>query len=61
MVPITEIAENEYDLNIGRYIRTTAEDVVDVETALKDLREAEEAFEEARSAMWERLKEAGYA
>lgn len=61
LVPIDEIADNDYDLNIGRYIRATADEVIDVATALKELREAESAFDEARAAMWERLDEAGYA
>lgn len=60
-VPLTEIAKNGYDLNIGRYIRNHFDAEVDVETALEELREAEAAFDMARVAMWERLKEAGYA
>lgn len=61
LLPIAEIAENDYDLNIGRYIRTAVVERVDVETAVKELREAETAFDMARDSMWERLKEAGYA
>lgn len=61
LVPISEIEENGFDLNIGRYIRNQVDVEVDVETALEELREAEAAFDQARAAMWDRLKEAGYA
>ncbi len=61
LLPLSEIVENDYDLNIGRYIRTAVVERVDVETAVEELREAETSFEMARDSMWERLKEAGYA
>jgi len=60
VVPLSEIAGNDYDLNLGRYIRTAAKAGVNVETTLEELRESESAFDMARDAMWERLKEAGY-
>jgi type I restriction enzyme M protein len=61
LVPISEIQDNDFNLNIGRYIRSVDEAGVDVGTALDALREAEAAFDQARDAMWERLKEADYA
>jgi type I restriction enzyme M protein len=60
LVPISDIEENSFDLNIGRYIRAQVDAVIDVETALKALQEAEAEFDLARASMWERLKEAGY-
>ena len=44
LVPLAEIEGNGFDLNIGRYLRGAAEEVVDVETALAELREAQAAF-----------------
>lgn len=61
MVPVSEISDNGFDLNIGRYVRVAVDEVVDVETALKELREAQQELRDAEEAMWERLKEAGYA
>jgi type I restriction enzyme M protein len=61
MVPISEIEQDGFDLNIGRYIRVSVDETVDVGTALAELREAQQALRDAESAMWERLKESGYA
>lgn len=61
LVPVSEVEENGFDLNMGRYIRSLIETQVDVGAVLEGLREAEAAFDTARAAMWERLKEAGYA
>ena len=52
---------NGWDLNIGRYLSGAAEEVVDVETALAELREAQAALHEAEAEMWKRLEAAGYA
>ncbi len=61
LVPLAEIEGNGFDLNIGRYLRGAAEEVVDVETALAELRDAEAALREAEAEMWKRLEAAGYA
>jgi type I restriction enzyme M protein len=61
LVPHEEIAGNKYDLNIGRYLKTAAAEVVDVTTALASLKETQTKLEEAERAMLERLKAAGYA
>jgi type I restriction enzyme M protein len=61
LVPHDEIAGNKYDLNIGRYLKTAAAEVVDVTTALTSLNEAQTKMAEAEKAMLERLKAAGYA
>jgi len=60
-VPLAEIEGNGFDLNIGRYLRGAAEEVVDVDTALAELREAQAALREAEAEMWKRLEAAGYA
>jgi len=59
-VPITEIAENDYDLNIGRYIQREAEEEIEVSEALASYHQAREALRQAEAAMDERLKEAGF-
>lgn len=61
LVEHAEIKESGWDLNIGRYIRGAAADVIDVETALADLAAAQEALREAEANLVERLKAAGYA
>jgi type I restriction enzyme M protein len=61
LVPHEEIAANKWDLNIGRYLKTAAAEVVDVATALASLNEARENLAVAERAMLERLKAAGYA
>lgn len=61
LVPHAEIKENGWDLNIGRYLRSESEEVVDVQTALEELTAAQTALREAEAQLAERLKEAGYA
>jgi type I restriction enzyme M protein len=61
LVPHDEIASNKYDLNIGRYLKTTAPEIVDVVEALESLSEARTNLASAEQAMLERLKAAGYA
>lgn len=61
LVPLTEVEDNGWDLNIGRYIKGAAAEVVDVETALAELAEAQAALREAEERLAERLAEAGYA
>jgi type I restriction enzyme M protein len=56
-----EIGANGWDLNIGRYVKGAAAEVVDVETALAELRLAQVALREAEARLDERLAEAGYA
>ena len=61
LVPLAEIEGNGWDLNIGRYIKGAAAEVIDVETALAELAEAQQALHEAEERLAERLAEAGYA
>jgi type I restriction enzyme M protein len=61
LVSITEIEANGWDLNIGRYIKGAAAEVIDVDTALAELEGAQQALREAQERLAERLAEAGYA
>ncbi|HHH30249.1 MAG TPA: SAM-dependent DNA methyltransferase [Polyangiaceae bacterium] len=62
VVGIEEIAENEFNLNIPRYVDTfEPEPRVEVKDALKALREAEESAREAERQLRELLGGAGYA
>jgi type I restriction enzyme M protein len=60
LVPHDEIKENNWDLNIGRYLKADAVEVVDAAQALMAMNQAIMALEEAKTAMYERLKAAGY-
>jgi type I restriction enzyme M protein len=61
LVSHEEIAANKYDLNIGRYLKTVAAEVIDVATALAALDEAQINLSKAETAMLEKLRAAGYA
>ena len=61
LVEHSEIEENDWDLNIGRYLKTAAEETVDVPTALAALAEAQTSLRDAEERLAERLKAAGYA
>ncbi len=61
LVPHDEIAGNKWDLNIGRYLKTAAAEVIDVTMALAALDEARANLATVEEAMLERLKAAGYA
>ena len=61
LVSHKEIKENNWDLNIGRYLKTEAAEVIDVATALQELNDAQQTLSTAEQAMMERLKAAGYA
>jgi type I restriction enzyme M protein len=61
LVSHKEIEENNWDLNIGRYLKTAAAEVVDVSIALQELNDSRQTLATAEQAMLERLKAAGYA
>ena len=61
LVSFEEIALKNYDLSIGRYLKTAVAGVVDVASALVFLDEARTNLAIAEQAMLERLKAAGYA
>ena len=61
LVPVEEIAENGFDLNIGRYIKTKSEEQIDLPTALAAYEEARAARIQSEKALFERLKAAGIA
>lgn len=61
VVSISEIEENDWNLNISRYVDTAPEEeVVDVALALKELRVLETRRREIEAQMNEYLKELGY-
>ena len=61
LVPFTEIESNGFDLNIGRYLKTTAADTIDLPTALLAYEEARAARLLSEKALFERLSAAGIA
>jgi type I restriction enzyme M protein len=61
LVTHKEIEENNWDLNIGRYLKTEDADIIDVTSAIEDLNRALDELTTAQKAMFERLKAAGYA
>jgi type I restriction enzyme M protein len=61
IVPHSEIEENDWDLNIGRYVSSSETSIIDVATALKELRQAQAAVDEAGERLDEQLRSAGYA
>ena len=61
VVPLAEIEENEWNLNISRYVDTSEEEQpIDVGEAVRELRELERARAEAESTMNRYLAELGY-
>lgn len=61
LVPHSEIEENNWDLNIGRYLKADAAEVVDVQEALAAFDQARTELAEAEKALLTKLKAAGYA
>lgn len=59
LVPFAEIAANDFDLNIGRYIKVAAEETADLGTALIAYADARQRRIDAEAAMFERLDAAG--
>ncbi|MBE2909196.1 N-6 DNA methylase, partial [Anoxybacillus flavithermus] len=61
VVTLEEIKENDYNLNIARYIDTTEEEEeIDVAEALRQLRQLEQERDEIEKVMYGYLKEVGY-
>ena len=61
LVAHDEIVGNGFDLNIGRYLKADAAEVIDVGEALAALEESRKELAAAETAMMQRLKAAGYA
>jgi len=59
LVPFNEIAENGFDLNIGRYIKVAAEETADLGAALVAYADARQKRIEAEAEMFKRLSAAG--
>ncbi len=61
VVSLEEIKENDYNLNIARYVDTTEEEEqIDIAEALHQLRQLEKEREEIEKVMYGYLKELGY-
>jgi type I restriction enzyme M protein len=61
VVGLDEIEENEFNLNIPRYVDTfEPEPRVEVKDAIERLRQSEKAVWDAESSLYQLLKEAGY-
>ena len=62
VVDVSEIEENEHNLNIPRYVDTfEPEEPIDMNYALAELTAAEGARDEAMRDLREMLREVGYA
>jgi type I restriction enzyme M protein len=61
LVSHDEIEENNWDLNIGRYLKADAAEVVDVQDALASFDQARTELAAAEKALLAKLKAAGYA
>ncbi|MCU1494272.1 MAG: type restriction-modification system, subunit [Acidimicrobiaceae bacterium] len=61
LVDHSEIKENGWDLNIGRYLKTSAAETTDVPTALAALRMAQTRLRDAEARLEERLEASDYA
>lgn len=59
LVPFDEIKGTGFDLNIGRYLKSTAADALDLPTAIAQYQEARSARLAAERALLERLVAAG--
>jgi len=60
VVEVGEIAKNDFNLNISRYVETAKQQRVDVAEAVRKLRAAEKARDEAKAVMDGFLRELGY-
>jgi type I restriction enzyme M protein len=62
VVTLEEIKENDYNLNIARYVDTTQEEEqIDVAEALRQLRQLEQERDKIEKVMYGYLKELGYS
>lgn len=59
LVPLEEIEQNGFDLNIGRYIKVAAEETADLGTALIAFADARQHRIDTEAVMFERLAVAG--
>jgi type I restriction enzyme M protein len=61
LVSHDEVEDNNWDLNIGRYLQSGAAEVVNVQDALASFDQARTALAAAEKSLLEKLKAAGYA
>jgi type I restriction enzyme M protein len=60
LVDLEEVAENGFDLNIGRYLKTESIAEVNVEEALIAYQESREELSVAEAELADKLKAAGF-
>lgn len=61
VVPLDEIRQNDYNLNISRYVDTSEEaEAVDIGAVIRELRQLEAERTELETKMYRYLKELGY-
>jgi len=58
LVPVSDIAQTDWDMNIGRYVQGEASEALDVDSALVTYLEAREARRRAEDDLDDRLREA---
>ena len=61
LVPLSEIEDNNFDLNIGRYLKAEASEVIDVSFALAEFGSANVDLQKIEKELIAKLKAAGYA
>lgn len=59
LVPFEEIEQNDFDLNIGRYIKVAAEEAADFGAVLVEYADARQHRMDTEAAMFKRLAAAG--
>ena len=61
IVPLEEIKENDYNLNIARYIDTSSEEeIINIENVINKISDIEEKEKEIDSKLNEYLKTLGF-
>lgn len=60
LVPLDEIETNDWDMNIGRYVRGESAEEVSIDDALAAYLQAREAARQAEETLDERLRQAGF-
>jgi len=60
LVPLNEVRDNNWDLNIGRYLKADAEAIIDVKAALLSFEASRVELATAEKALLESLRAAGY-
>lgn len=60
LVPLAVIQDNDWDLSLGRYIRSSTTEETDARESLSEMRQSQEALRAAEADLDKRLRAAGY-